>query len=133
MLQQQQQHQQPNQFNHQQIPDQIPVDQIPLQGDFGRMTENQGSLQVPINMPLPRGLGQGQQTEFFNDNIYTVLIVLVLWVLIVSMNVPNKIFKTLGIYSLVNYDSDNLTIIGACFVASLTIIVYFLANFMSKK
>ena len=121
--------------------DKVPINKIiqqsgdnrPLQGNFGSMPMNQGSLQTPVSNYIETGLGQGQQTEFFTDNMYTILAILVIWVFIVSIDAPNKVFKVLGIHTLVYHDSDKLTILGSGLVAGITILVYFLAHYLGKR
>lgn len=116
--------------------DAVHISQVrpPLQGDFGTMTESQGSLQVPSTNAMPHGLGQGQQTEFFTsgNNVYTTLLVLVFWVFLVSMHVPDKVFRILGINTLVDHETGKLTIMGSAVIAAITVVIYFLSTYFSK-
>jgi len=74
---------------------------------------------------------QIQQTEYFNNGLYVLLGILVLWVFFVSIGGPCRLFRMYGSSFCMDYEGQNMTMSGHVFIAMFTIIVYFFAFFAS--
>lgn len=78
-------------------------------------------------------VGQGQQTEFFNNSLYAILIVLMIWVFLICMEVPTKAFKIFGARNLIDEHTGKISLYGAGVVSLLTVVIYLFAAHMNKR